>query len=314
MLAKEFLANPDPAIQHCHCPSITITPAGDLFVVWYAYPKEETRNAVLVLARKRAGQKRFDPPRRILNHMNSSLGNPVIFCDSLQRLQLLFVTLQGQYWDSAVANACHSGDLGQTWTAHESMRLGRGIMVRHAPIARNNDDFILPAYDEETSQTVLLTTGPNVGDWSVIGQCNGSQAIQGDIVRLSDSELCMILRPVSPNRTCMRSLSHNDGKNWSPLIPTTLPSALSGVAAFKTDDTLCAVYNHTTEHRRYPLSLSYSNDLGTTWNGPKHIDETEHELSYPSFIVDQRGVVHGVYTFGRSRIRYVSFDSTWWTD
>lgn len=96
------------------------------------------------------------------------------------------------------------------------------------------------------------------------------------------------------------------------IMPTTLPNPLSGVAAVQVGDTLCAIYNHTTEHQRYPLSLSYSTNRGTSWTGPIHLDETAQEVSYPSFVVDEQDVVHGVYTFGRSRIQYVTLDREFW--
>ena len=124
--------------------------------------------------------------------------------------------------------------------------------------------------------------------------------------------MTMLLRPAGDRRVCLRSISSDDGKTWSNVIPTTLPNPLSGVAGFYVDDMLCAVYNHTCEHQRYPLSLAWSKDAGTSWSDPVHIDETKHELSYPAFVVDDAGVAHGVYTFGRNRIQYVSFDRDWW--
>ena len=97
-------------------------------------------------------------------------------------------------------------------------------------------------------------------------------------------------------------------------MKTSLPSPLSGSAAFQCDDALCAVYNHTNEHQRYPLSLAYSLDRGVSWSDPVQIDETQLEVSYPSFLIDAWGVAHGVYSFNRSRIQYVRLDRTWWED
>ena len=312
MFAKEILANPDPVIAHCHCPAIAIAPTGDVLVTWYAYPEIETRDSVLVLARKPFGQARFDRPVRILSDMRSSLGNPVLFFGDGGRLHLLFVSLAGQYWNTAALNAAHSDDLGRTWSAPESCRCPAGMMVRYPPIVRNNGYLLLPAYDETKNQTALLTAGPDATGWFPVTHFEDLGVIQGSFVRQSETQLAMMLRPCGDSRVCYRAISGDDGRSWSRALPTSLPNPLSGVAAFELDGMFCAVYNHTTEHRRYPLSLSYSTDRGTSWTGPFHIDETEHEVSYPSFTTDSRGMVHGVYTLGRTRIQYVTFDRHWW--
>lgn len=312
MFQKEILANPDAAFGHCHCATIAIGADGDLVVAWYAYPREETRGAVLFLARRRSGGARFEKPRRILAAMNSSLGNPVLFFDANGRLHLLFVALSGHYWDSAVAQSCHSDDMGVSWSVPESLRLQKGIMVRHPPILRKNGYYLLPAYDEKTNQTVLLTAGPDAEGWMAVETFKESGAIQGCMVRNSDSELFLLLRPAGDRRICLRAISGDDGRSWSRVLPTSLPNPLSGLAGFSMGHNLCAVYNHTTEHRRTPLSLSWSNDRGTSWSAPVHIDESNFEVSYPSFVTDGRGNAHGVYTLGRNLIQYVRFDQAWW--
>lgn len=313
MFTHEILSNPDQSVPYCHCASIALAPDGSLFVVWYAYPEQETRDGTLVIARKPAGSERFEPPRRIIAEMSSSLGNPLLFCDPAGRTHLMFVALQGQFWDSAVASICHSDDVGKSWSPPQTLRLPAGMMIRHAPIARQNSGgWLLPAYDESSFQTVLISARSDAVEWTPHARFDGTQAIQGDIVRFSDSELVMMLRPHGENRTCLRAISDDDGRSWSNVLRTPLPNPLSGVAAFRLGDTLCTVYNHTTEQRRSPLSLSCSHDRGISWDPPVHIDESASEVSYPSFLVDGSGVAHGVYTYGRTRIRYVSFDRDWW--
>lgn len=312
MFTKEILSNPDVSVPHCHCPSIACNPNGDIFVVWYAYPEEETRDGILIFSHKPAGSSKFIRIRRILTEMNSSLGNPLLYFGENGRLHLMFVALRGHYWDSATVYCTHSDNLGESWALPNTARMQPGMMVRYPPIVRRNGYLLLPAYDESTNQTVLFSTSPEEPVWQELTRFNDTEAIQGCIVRRNDDELNMLLRPGNDHRLCMRSISGDDGRTWSRIIPTTLPNPLSGVASIQMGDTLCAIYNHTYEHRRYPLSLSYSKDAGTSWSGPIHIDETEHEVSYPSFVVDHSGVAHGVYTFGRTRIQYVSFDQNWW--
>lgn len=308
MIERQILSNPDRCGLFCHCASLTPTPQGDLLLAWYAYPAKETQSGVLVLARKPSGRARFDLPRRILEDWRSSLGNPVLFCDHTGRLHLIFVSLRGHYWDSAITYQVSSDDHGATWSVPEAVRVPKGTMVRHPPIARQDGHYLMAAYDEQENTTMMLTASPEATGWTVASRLTDMPAIQGCLVRQGGSDLTMILRPCGNERVCLRSISVDDGRTWSSPVRTTLPNPLSGTAAFAVGDELCVVHNHTTEHRRYPLSLSWSTDRGMSWAEPIHIDETRHELSYPSFFVDHDGIVHGAYTFGRNRIQYVSFD------
>ncbi len=312
MYNSELLRNPSSTYPHSHAASIAIAPTDDIFVTWYAYPEDETRDAVLMLARRRPGARLFDKPIRIMEQLTKSLGNPVIFFDQFGTLHLLFVSLHGHYWDSAKLYATNSENLGQTWSTPHVLQLSDGVMLRYPPIVRTNTYMLLPAYNEKTNQTVMLMGGPDGEGWYEVDHFDGLQAIQGNIVRRDEKNLTMILRPYGQERCCMRCMSSDDGKTWMPVMRTTLPNPLSGAAAFSMDGTLCVVYNHTTEHRRYPISFSSSTNQGTSWSEPIHLDATEHELSYPAFTVDKNGVAHGVYTFGRTAIQYVAFDTSWW--
>lgn len=308
---NEMLANPGSDLPHCHSATVAVR-GGDVFVAWYAYPQEETQGAKLVFTRKRAGQDRFEKPRFVLPELTSSLGNPVLFFTDDGNLHLLYASLTDHYWDSAVTYQVTSEDEGDSWGMPRGTGLEKGIMLRYPPVARNNTYLLLPAYDESTNQTVIVTTDPEANAWFPVTTFDSIPSIQGCFVRQSGDSLAMILRPAGENRCCLRTLSADDGKTWGPVMRTTLPNPLSGVAAFSQGGALCAVYNHTNEHQRFPLSLSWSMDGGLSWEGPKHLDETEHEVSYPSFAVDDRGIAHGVYTFGRNRIQYVTFDESWW--
>ena len=188
MFLRGVLANPSLELGHAHRASIAVSPEQDIVVAWYAYPAEETRGAVLVVTQKRAGSNRFEPPRRILEHWNSSLGNPCLFFDAAHRLQLLFVSLPGQYWDTAELYGCHSEDLGQSWSMPTSLRMPPGTMVRHPPILRCNLTCLLPAYDEKATRascspatemrpTGWKSSGSVIPRPSRVASCAGGQEI-----------------------------------------------------------------------------------------------------------------------------------------
>lgn len=298
-------------MPHCHAPTICATHKGTLLIVWYAYPNVETKEGTLVLARKPKGDSRWQNSTRILEEMNGTMANPVLFEDSSGTLWLMFVTLRGHYWDSAVVMACRSEDEGLSWSRPEVVLGDTGMMVRHPPLMRGDRTMILPAYDESTNQTVLFALEPGETVWKECHRFESPLTIQASLVGESIRNWALIFRPVGEQRTCLRSISSDEGKTWSPVIRTSLPNPLSGVAAYCAKGTLCVVHNHTIEHQRFPLSLCCSEDRGVSWSEPRHIDTAQHEVSYPSFIVDSAGVVHGAYTYDRRRIKYVSFDGSW---
>jgi predicted neuraminidase len=119
--------------------------------------------------------------------------------------------------------------------------------------------------------------------------------------------LSAFFRPVKDPPVILRAHSHDLGNSWSSLIQTSLPCPLSGVSAFAAEDKLAIVYNHSTEHKRSPLSLSTSSDGGVSWSSSVSLDSPAFEVSYPSFVTDRDGMVHGVYTFNRRMIKYVGF-------
>ena len=67
------------------------------------------------------------------------------------------------------------------------------------------------------------------------------------------------------------------------------------------------IYNHTEEHQRWPLSASWRRNGSKTWGKVLHIDPVQLEVSYPSFILGNNNLVHGVYTYNRRMIKYVKF-------
>ncbi len=312
MFVRDIIGNPMPAYPHCHCATITTLPGGDVMLAWYAYPETETRDGILMCARRNLRTQRFEGLKRLFPELNSSLGNPTLFCDPQGRVHLMFVALHGSYWDSAKLLRAHSDDEGTTWSTPQVLQFPKGTMVRHPPVLVRERFLVLPAYDESDNRTVLLRSGLDADEWTVDRTFDGDEAIQASLVRQSPDELTMLLRPCGEPRRCLRRISGDDGRSWSTLLRTPLPNPLSGLAGFQVGSDLCLVYNHTEAHQRWPLSLSWSNDRGVSWKGPLHIDDTQHELSYPAFVVDAQNVAHGVYTFGRNRIRYVAFNEEWW--
>jgi predicted neuraminidase len=180
-------------------------------------------------------------------------------------------------------------------------------MVRHPPVA-TADGTLLPAYDEEQRQAVLLRRTVHDTQWREAYRFQDPPLLQPVLVRDTPARLSLFFRPWSDPRVIWRSHSNTEGRQWSTPVRTTLPCPLSGIGAFALSDRLGVVYNHTEHHARHPLSLSVSRDGGLSWSQPWHFENINYEVSYPQFLAHADGGAHGVYSYNRRVIKYVHFE------
>lgn len=310
ILETTFLHNPEMGL-FCHAPTILETSTGDLLCAWYSYPEVEYKNAQLILVRRQKG-KPWESSQQIISNQRYSEGNPVLFEETCGRIWLLFVVLKGIYWTDAELNGRCSDDGGNSWSPALCLWKEHGMMVRHPPLLLKNGSFALPAYDEIRKEALLLTSPPPYQNWQTLFRFTGLELLQPVLIRHpfdnSESQLTLFFRPWSNPRVIWRSHSNDEGANWTTPLRTNLPNPLSGISAFTVGPHMAVVYNHTHEHNRHPLSISISRNRGVTWDKPIHLDTAEHEVSYPSFLNGKDDIIHGVYTYSRTMIKYVSLN------
>lgn len=303
-MGSSFLYNPDGVGRFCHAP--TVASQGErLYAAWYAYPEKETENASIIFTR-RNGDGPWEAAQSLDLDVASSCGNPVLFTLGTNELWLLFVVLQGDYWNDAVIYASCSNNGGLTWSQPKSIRQPAGVMVRHPPMIQSNGNLLLPAYDERSRQTLLLAAASPTGPWQLFHRFCEKQ-IQAAPVCLGGTEWQLYFRPCDDPRQVHRAYSHDDGRTWSEPIETRLPCPLSGIAATRMADLILVVHNYTHLHQRRPLSVSWSSDRGLSWREPWHVDEAPFEVSYPALTVENDETVHLVYTYNRRMIKHVAF-------
>ncbi len=304
-----FLFNP-PGHLHSHCATIVETGGGDLLAAWYAYAAEETSQAAVVLARRPRGQPAWTEAQTVASSRHSC-GNPVLFEDPAGLLWLLYVVLEGPYWDSAVLHGAWSDDGGRTWAPPAVLPPRRHLMIRHSPVAAAGGALLLPAYEERPPSTVILRAEPPYRNWVEIYRFAEWELIQPVLLRRVSGELAAYFRPTGDPRCVWRSASSDDGRTWASPIRTPLGNPLSGIAAFSWGGGDTLVFNPASTNR-HRLAASCSRDGGLSWSPAAILDNSEMEVSYPAFIVDAGGRAHGVYTYNRRMIKYVSFAADWW--
>ena len=304
-----FLFNPDGCGLRCHAPSLLTTRSGTVLAVWYAYEEDEHVGARLVLSRKRQGSSEWDRSAVVPARSPYSVGNPVLFEDEISgAIWLFFAGLKGGHWNEGELQGASSTDDGHTWSEPETVWASLGLMIRHPPIPTRDGALLLPAYDEQRRQALLLRRSDRQGGWQEAYRFDDPPLLQPALVRDSPARLSLFFRPWSDPRVIWRSHSLTEGLEWSTPVRTALPCPLSGLAAFALPGRVVLVYNHTEEHARTPLSLSVSRDGGLSWDPPWHFENVRCEVSYPQFLACEDGGAHGVYSYNRRVIKYVRFD------
>jgi predicted neuraminidase len=304
----DFLHSPTGAGPRCHAPTLACTAATDLVAAWYAYPEDECRGGVIVASRLPAGARTWTEAAIVARDNRRSTGNPVLFVDPAGRLHLLYVVLDGPYWNDAQLLGMVSDDGGVTWNGPEPAAVTRGTMIRHPPLARPDGQLLLPVYDERTRRSSLLASRAPWTRWTESVRFEGDDLIQPVVLDGGAGNLTALFRPAAERRRVYRSISRDGGDTWSPPIVTSLPSPPSGIAACAQHGAIIAVYNHTEAHQRTPLSLARSADHGQSWSEPLHLDGAPFEVSYPATIPTADGRIHVVYSFNRRMIRHCAID------
>lgn len=313
MFKAEFLYCDSPGASHAHCACIVQAPDDRLLAAWYVYPEEETKGAQLVISTKEGPDGTWPYAKPIDLGVTSSLANPIIYFDPSGTLWLHFVSIKGSYWDTAQWCAARSDDLGHSFSRPSAVSPEKGLMVRHPPIFLPSGKGLLPIYSDRTKRSFLFESDPPYGHWSELYDFGDEPIIQPSLISLKD-KLAIFFRPAENPRYTWRSLSSDEGKTWSAPVRLPLPNPLSGISAIALGNRAGLIYNNTTKHQRFPLSIAWSDPNLQTWTDPTDLDSPGFEVSYPSFMTDQHDVVHGVYTYNRKFIKYISFDRDWIED
>jgi predicted neuraminidase len=105
-----------------------------------------------------------------------------------------------------------------------------------------------------------------------------------------------------PPKRALRSESKDAGISWSSVVDTDIPNPGAGLEVISLKSGNWLLINNDTEQGRHKLTVSLSDDEGTTWkwSRPLEFDEpgpAATTASYPSIIQTKDGLLHASYTF-----------------
>ncbi|MCB9061937.1 MAG: exo-alpha-sialidase [Halobacteriovoraceae bacterium] len=298
--------NPPGVGNHVHG-STMVERGNEIVLVWYSYKTEEHIDGSLSLNTLDITRNKWNNPRKILDDFSSrSLGNPVLFLDQEKQVHLFFVRLEGTYWDSA--QIFKTTLLENTWSPPQKVNTPQGMMIRHSPVSFGKRSFLIPAYDEKTKTTIIFESEFPFTQWNEVSRI-GDGLIQGDLLQVDKNQFQIYLRATDDPRFVFRAVSYDNAKTWEEPQKTNLYCPLSGIAALKSrSGKIIVSNNHTEQHKRNPINIALSNNLGENFNIINEIDTTGNEMSYPCLLQTSNGQIHISYTFNRKMIKHAIYD------
>ncbi len=280
-------------------------------------PPERTWSPERVLVTRESAQ-------RHLRRYVRKLGNPAVGRDRSGRLWLFFVSVSVGGWAGSAVNLMVSEDEGETWSPPRrlvtSPFFNISTLVKGPPLQFADGTIGLPVYHEMAGKFAELLRLDAEGHAVRKTRLSwGRSSLQPVIVPRSETEAVGFMRYAGdpPNRILVVRTS-DAGAHWSAPVKIELPNPNAAIGSvLLADGSLLLVFNDAPENREN-LSLAISKDFGTTWRiahrfegDPGSPQAPVPEYSYPWIMQDRAGDIHVLYTWGRSRIKHVQFNSAW---
>jgi alpha-L-rhamnosidase len=318
ILVDEFIYDTAPFPQ-CHAATIAETPGG-LVAAWFGGTREG--NPDVEIYESRLVNDQWTKPVSVANGIvNDTLRypcyNPVLY--QVPNGELLLFYKIGPHPSAWKGWMKSSSDNGRTWSKAKALPEGFIGAVKDKPVMLSNGTLLAPSSTENNGWQVHFEASADSGKtWIMTRPINDGKtvaAIQPTILIHKNGDLQALAR--SKVRAVLETWSHDNGKTWTPLTPMSLPNNNSGLDAVTLKDgRFLLVYNHVLppatarngKGARTPLNLAWSKD-GKTWYAAAILEDSPvSQYSYPSIIQGSDGMVHIVYTWRRTRIKYVKID------
>jgi predicted neuraminidase len=178
-----------------------------------------------------------------------------------------------------------------------------GWMTRVHPLVLDGKRLIVPLYSDGFDFSIMALSDDWGTTWTASQPLVSSGGVQPSLARKKDGTLVALMRDNGPPpKRVLRSESKDAGQTWSPVVDTDIPNPGAGLEVINLQSGNWLLINNDTEQGRHKLTLSLSDDEGTTWkwNRALEFDEPAPEAttaSYPSIIQAKDGLLHASYTY-----------------
>ena len=296
ILKEEFIYEKAP-FPSCHASTIAETPRG-LVAAWFGGSHEGSKD-VCIWTSLYINNAWTSPALAADGVINDSLRyacyNPVLY--QVPGGELLLFYKIGPNVEGWTGWIKRSKDNGISWSTGEALPPGILGPIKNKPISVNGA-LLCPSSTENNGWKVHMEYSDDWGrSWTKSANIDHGAAIgviQPALLQYRDGRLQAMCR--SMNRAIYTSWSRDNGKTWTAMQATSLPSNNSGIDAVTLrDGRQLLVCNYVkppdslAEGRgaRTPLNVLISND-GKQWLAAAVLEDGPGEYSYPSVIQIKR--------------------------
>lgn len=291
-------------------PSIERTNKGCLWVAYYTGGQDEGPDNFVVLQKSDDGRT-WLPPQLIVDPPGKVRAfDPCLWLDPSGRLWLFWSQSYGLYdgrcgvWCSV----CSNPDQEEIkWSSPR--RIGNGIML-NKPTVLASGEWLLPTCLWAHKKSYLndlpaerysniLSSSDQGETFAIKGRADvpNRHCDEHMVVERQDGSLWMLVRTTYG---IGESISHDQGKTWSPGRPTRIGGPNSRFFIRRLRSGRLLLVNHFGFSGRSHLTAQLSEDDGLTWSDGLLLDERKN-VSYPDGVETADGIIYIVYDRERYR-------------
>jgi predicted neuraminidase len=178
-----------------------------------------------------------------------------------------------------------------------------GWMTRVHPFILDGKRLIVPLYSDGFDFSIMALSDDWGATWSASHPLVSQGGVQPSLVRKMDGTIVALMRDNGPPpKRVLKSESKDQGLTWSPVVDTDIPNSGTGLEVIRLASGNWVLINNDTEQGRHQLSVSVSDDEGTTWKWTRHLESDAPgpeatTAAYPSIIQAKDNSIHASYTF-----------------
>lgn len=314
VLSYEFLFE-NPPFAECHAATIESTPKGLIAAFFAGTHERHVDTGIWTVQNTGNG---WEDLHEVANGVEPDGNrypswNPVLF--QMPGAELILFYKVGPSPDNWWGYLKRSSDGGETWS--EAERLPDGILgpIKNKPLLLDDGTLLCPSSKESQAdgwQVFIERTNDAGKTWEISLSINDGRkpgAIQPTLIDWDGTIYAY-------NRTRGEgyiSVSHSKdrGVTWGEMQKSELPNPNSGIDAVRlSDGRILLIYNHVITppgqwSKRYPIHLAVATKPDE-WEAALVLESEPGEYSYPAIIQTDDAVVHILYTWKRTNIRYIA--------